>query len=451
MKNFEQYKKTIRFATVSVFGLVATLIYYFIWNAIYNTREVLEHRFFSKGQLFIVVLYFVVLLIAEHFLGSARIDELRKGEIIFSSVLALLFTNAIAYAQICLVTAKLANPLGFLYILLAQTAFLCLWAYASFTVVHSLNPPEEMLIIFGSHQATEIVYKMSKIQERYVIKESISVDEGSSAIIERINHYKSIVICDVPARLRNDLLKYCYENDKIIYVVPKISDILLCSATDVTYFDSPLLKCGSEGLTVEQRLLKRIFDVCFSGLALLVLSPLFLIVALCIKCYDRGPVFFKQKRYTRDMRLFDILKFRSMVVDAEKNGPQPAVKHDSRITPIGRVIRATRIDELPQLINILKGDMSVVGPRPERVEYVEKYSEAIPEFHMRYKVKGGLTGYAQVYGKYNTKPYDKLKMDLIYIQNYSIALDLKLMLMTIRIMFSLESTEGFKEKKEPGK
>ena len=144
--------------------------------------------------------------------------------------------------------------------------------------------------------------------------------------------------------------------------------------------------------------------------------------------------------------MFDILKFRSMVVDAEKNGPQPAVDNDSRITPVGKVIRALRIDELPQIINILVGQMSIVGPRPERIEHVEKYSKDIPEFVCRYKVKGGLTGYAQVYGKYNTNAYNKLKMDLIYIQNYSLALDLKLILMTVRILFKKESTEGFSKK-----
>ena len=173
---------------------------------------------------------------------------------------------------------------------------------------------------------------------------------------------------------------------------------------------------------------------------------MFIIISLAIKLYDGGPVFYKQRRCTRDMKPFDILKFRSMIVDAEKNGPQPAVDNDSRITPVGKIIRALRVDELPQIINILKGDMSIVGPRPERIEHVEKYSEQIPEFVCRYKVKGGLTGYAQVYGKYNTSAYNKLKMDLIYIQNYSIAMDFKLMLMTLKILFKKDSTEGFNKK-----
>ena len=206
------------------------------------------------------------------------------------------------------------------------------------------------------------------------------------------------------------------------------------------------MRCTSNGLTIEQRAVKRFFDVLLSSFALLVLSPLFAVVALAIKLTDGGPVFYKQRRCTRDLREFDILKFRSMIVDAEKNGPQPAVDNDSRITKVGKIIRAMRIDELPQILNIIKGDMSIVGPRPERIEHVAKYSAEIPEFVCRYKVKGGLTGYAQVFGKYNTSAYNKLKMDLMYIQNYSLALDIKLIIMTVKILFKKESTEGFKEK-----
>ena len=359
-----------------------------------------------------------------------------------------MFSNAIAYAQICLIVANIANMIPMLYMLVAQILILILWTNISFHIVHRLNPPEKLLIIYGSHLATEIVYKMSRLEERYVITESANVDEGFDVLSQRIDKFESVIICDVPARMRNDLLKYCYQQNKSIYIVPKISDIVIRSAKDITYFDSPIIKSNSVGLTVEQRAIKRLMDIVCSLLALIVFSPLFLVVSLAIKLGDGGPVFYKQKRCTRDLKTFDILKFRSMVVDAEKDGPQPAVDNDSRITKVGKIIRTLRIDELPQIINILKGDMSIVGPRPERIEHVEKYSEEIPEFVCRYKVKGGLTGYAQVYGKYNTSAYNKLKMDLIYIQNYSLAMDFKLILMTVRILFKKESTEGFDKRKK---
>lgn len=228
--------------------------------------------------------------------------------------------------------------------------------------------------------------------------------------------------------------------------MPKISDIIIRSAESLHMFDTPLLLSRNTGLNIEQRVLKRIMDIVCSILALLVTSPIMLITALAIKLYDRGPVFFGQNRCTENGKVFMIYKFRSMIVDAEKDGrPIPATERDPRITPIGQIIRTLRIDELPQFINILKGDMSLVGPRPERIEHVEKYTEAIPEFEYRMKVKGGLTGYAQVYGKYNTTAYDKLKMDLMYIENYSILLDIEILFQTVKILLMRESTEGFSD------
>ena len=444
MKKIEQYRTTVRVSAISIFCIISTVIYFLVWDVAYNPD--FEHPYIGKGKLFIIFVYFAVLLAMSIILGAHRVDELRRGEIIFYELVALLFANAIAYAQICLIEAVLANFMALLFAMLIQVLVLVVWTYIAAALVHYMSPPEKMLIIYGSHLATEIVYKMSQMEDRYVISESANVDEGYDKLTHKIERFDNIIICDVPARLRNDLLKFCYQQNKTIYLIPKISDIIVRSASDITYFDSPIMKCTSNGLTIEKRAIKRILDVVLSTIALIVSSPVFLVCAICIKMYDGGPVFYKQRRCTMDLKPFDILKFRSMVVDAEKDGPQPAVDNDKRITPIGKVIRGLRIDELPQLINIIKGDMSIVGPRPERIEHVEKYSEEIPEFVCRYKDKGGLTGYAQVFGKYNTSAYNKLKMDLMYIQNYSLALDIKLILMTIKILFKKESTEGFKVK-----
>lgn len=444
MKKIEQYRTTVRVTAISIFSLLSTAVYFWVWDFVYNPD--FEHPYIGKGKLFIIAVYFGVLLVTGLILGAYRVDELRRGEIIFYGIIALFFANAIAYAQICLIKAVLANISGMLFIILIQLLGLIIWTYLATGIVHAMNPPEKMIIIYGSHLATEIVYNMSQMEERYVISESANVDEGYDKLVKRIEKFDSVIICDVPARLRNDLLKFCYQENKTIYVIPKISDIIVRSASDITYFDSPILRSASTGITFEQRIVKRFLDFVLSSLLLIAISPIFLLVAFAIKAYDGGPVFYKQKRCTIDLKPFDIIKFRSMVVDAEKNGPQPAVDNDKRITPIGKIIRGLRIDELPQLINIIKGDMSIVGPRPERIEHVEKYSEEIPEFVCRYKVKGGLTGYAQVFGKYNTSAYNKLKMDLMYIQNYSLALDFKLILMTVKILFKKESTEGFKVK-----
>jgi lipopolysaccharide/colanic/teichoic acid biosynthesis glycosyltransferase len=199
-------------------------------------------------------------------------------------------------------------------------------------------------------------------------------------------------------------------------------------------------------MTIEQRFIKRLIDIVCSFLLIIITSPIMLITAILVKIYDGGPVFYKQVRLTKNNKEFKIIKFRSMKVDAEKvGGAQLAKKDDKRITPIGKFIRAVRIDELPQLFNILKGDMTFIGPRPERPEIAAKYIEEMPEFAYRTKVKAGLAGYAQVYGKYNTTPYDKLKLDLTYIENYSTWLDIKLMLLTLKVLFLPDSTEGIEE------
>ena len=258
--------------------------------------------------------------------------------------------------------------------------------------------------------------------------------------------YEGVILFDIQASARNRILKKCYYNSVRVYSTIKISDILMRNAEELNLFDTQLALVREYELTFEQKVMKRIMDITISVLALIVLSPLMLFTAICIKCYDGGAVFFTQERYTKNFKVFKIHKFRSMIMDAEKPGQViPTTDHDPRITPIGRFIRATRIDELPQLFDILAGNMSIVGPRPERVEHVDKYCQEVPEFGMRLKVKGGLTGYAQVYGKYNTSAYDKLKLDLSYISNYSLMLDLKIVLLTLRTVFQKESTEGFEK------
>ena len=255
--------------------------------------------------------------------------------------------------------------------------------------------------------------------------------------------YGAIVLWDIPMLERNELLKYCYSKSIRVYMMPKITDVLVQGADQLHLFDTPILLTREYALKAEQRIVKRLIDIICALILLVIASPFMLVTAIVIKAYDKGPVLYKQIRCTINAKEFYILKFRSMRVDAEKDGvARLASKNDDRITPVGKFIRAVRIDELPQLFNILKGDMSFIGPRPERPEIIAQYTEEMPEFVFRMKVKAGLAGYAQVYGKYNTTPYDKLKLDLTYIENYSVWLDLKLMLLTLKILFKPESTEG---------
>ncbi|MBQ2498547.1 MAG: exopolysaccharide biosynthesis polyprenyl glycosylphosphotransferase, partial [Bacteroidales bacterium] len=245
---------------------------------------------------------------------------------------------------------------------------------------------------------------------------------------------------------RNKILKVCFAKGKRVYITPKISDIIMRSTDMLAVFDTPLVLANNSPISITERIIKRVFDIFFSAFCLIMLSPLMILVSLAIFLYDRGPVFYRQTRYTKGGKTFKILKFRSMIPNAEKDGvARLAADKDDRITPVGRFIRACRLDELPQFFNILAGDMSFVGPRPERPEIADEYVKELPEFEFRLKVKAGLTGYAQIYGKYNTTSYDKLKLDMIYVENCSLLMDLKLLLLTLKVIFIKESTEGLDE------
>ena len=271
----------------------------------------------------------------------------------------------------------------------------------------------------------------------------INIDQGLGKIYEKVELYDGVIIGDIPSQIRNQLLKSCFEKGIRTYTLPKISDIIMRGADDIHLFDSPLLLARNNGFSFEQKAIKRVMDIVLSLLGIFIASPLMIITAIAIKLYDGENVIHKQVRLTQGGKEFEVYKFRSMIKDAEKDGiARLSAEGDVRVTPIGKVIRKTRLDELPQLFNILKGEMSLVGPRPERPQIAEEYRAYMPEFDYRLKVKGGLTGYAQIFGKYNTTPYDKLKLDLMYIENYSVWLDLKLIIMTIKIVFMKESTEG---------
>ena len=289
-----------------------------------------------------------------------------------------------------------------------------------------------------------LVREAKKLVENGAKAESYRI--GYEKLYPMIQKYNAVVLCDLPSEVRNQIMKYCYQESIRTYVTPKISDILFRGADDIHLFDTPLYLSRNQGLGIVDLFVKRLMDIVISLIGIVIASPFMIVIALCIKLYDHGPVLYKQERLTKDGEPFMIYKFRSMTTHSEDAGARLAAKEDARITPVGRVIRAIHFDELPQLFNILKGEMSVVGPRPERQIIADQYTEEIPEFVLRLKVKAGLTGYAQVYGKYNTTPYDKLKLDLTYIENYSVWMDIKILFLTFKILFVRDNTEGIDEK-----
>ncbi|MBP5460099.1 MAG: sugar transferase [Clostridia bacterium] len=438
----DEFRKMIMFTLSILILLSLTVAFGYTW--VHHINVGIIWAFFRRGNYLIFTLYFVLQYVLSRIYGALKIDLYRVSDIVYSQGITTLLVDAIMYAIMSLVARKMVAVAPVLILFLVQMGIILIWAYLAAFVYRKLYPPYRLVIVYSYHSATSLVRKMSARDDRFIICEAVNIDEGYDYIKQRINEYDGAIICDIPGSLRNDILKYCYDNGKRTYVTPKVSDIIIRSGENLHVFDTPLLLCRNSGLTFEQKVLKRIVDVFLSVLALVLTSPFMLLTAILIKAHDHGPVFYKQARVTQDGKVFDIIKFRSMIPNAEADGKsRPAVSDDERITPVGRVIRAIRFDEMPQIFNILKGDMSIVGPRPERVEHVEKYTAEFPEFAYRLKVKAGLTGYAQVYGKYNTTAYDKLKLDLFYIENYSLRTDLRLIFMTIKVLFMKESTEGF--------
>lgn len=328
---------------------------------------------------------------------------------------------------------------------LIQIAFAAIWTFLGNRMYRWFFPPRKLLLVYGDHPIDDIQAKFATRKDKYKITKLMYMGEDRETLYNQMQskEYDGVVLWDVPATVRNTLLKFLYARNIRVYMMPKISDVIIKGSDPLHLFDTPVFLTREYNLKVEQRFAKRCIDIICSLILAVITSPIMLITAILIKLYDGGPVLYKQVRCTIGAKEFKILKFRSMKVDAEKDGvARLASKNDSRITPIGHFIRAVRIDELPQLFNILKGDMSFIGPRPERPEIIAQYIEEMPEFAFRMRVKAGLAGYAQVYGKYNTTPYDKLKLDLSYIENYSVWLDIKLMMLTLKILFSPEATEG---------
>lgn len=441
-KTKERYKRLIKLAFAAVMQIGLCLIYGALWIGYYNNR-VLQEPFYRRGNWVMVLIYGLLLTFFMYTYGGFKIGYLKNGNLIYSQIMSVIFTNVLTYLQVAVIDRRLVNPVYLLPITLGEIVFIAAWTMLFQLLYRSLFPPRQMLFVEGDRKDYHLINKMNARDDKYEIGEVISYRRGIRKIKRRIDHYDTVVIGDIPSHERNLLLKYCFETGVRSYSVPKISDVLLRSSDELTLFDSPLLLSRNNGLSIEQQWAKRVEDVLFAAIMLIVFSPVFVIAAVSIKCTDGGPVFYKQERLTQDGKIFTIYKFRTMVVNAEKmSGPVLASERDPRILPIGRLLRATRLDELPQILNILKGEMSLVGPRPERPELAREIEKNIPEFSYRLKVKAGLTGYAQVYGKYNTTSYDKLKLDLLYIRKYSLLLDLKLIIMTPKIMFMKESTEG---------
>ena len=444
-KTNEQFRRIFRIISVCVILGAEMVLFHAIWMHFYS-RKIYIIPFFRLGDFYVTGLYLIFMLLFMYLYGGLKMGYMKRGNTIYSQALSGICANVLIYLVVVLLYRRIAPIYPIILLTVCEIILIAVLSSVFEFVNHRLFPPRRMLLIYEDEETENLFPKFCTRKDKFYIAETCNVDVGLDKIEEKIREYEGVVISDVHSPMRNKILKYCCQESVRAYVTPKISDVIIRSSEMLHLFDTPLLLARNSGLSIEQRFIKRTIDLVFSGIILVIASPFMLIAAVMIKTYDHGPVFFKQKRYTIDRKEFYVYKFRSMIVDAEKDGvARLATKNDSRITPVGNILRKTRLDELPQLFNVLKGDMSLVGPRPERPEIALEYEKETPEFAFRLKVKAGLTGYAQVYGKYNTTAYDKLKLDLMYIENYSLLSDIKLIIMTFKIMFMKESTEGLEE------
>ena len=432
-----------------IITIIALAPYVFVWHKYLNTLLFKEFLFKGNYAMYFVYTIFVVFFV--NMFGGYKLDVSKKSNVLLSQCVGLLCVN---FFEILITDLMVGYfwmiprlSLYFLGVYIVQVFALFVFTIIMMVVYRKHFPPYNVLHILGDHH-NGLKEKMMERNDSYQITKEVYFAEVLENIEATIMQYDIIMLNDLPNEVRNTILKVCFLHNKKVYLTSKISDIIIRGAENLTVFDTPLLFSNNNVLTIPQKVIKRLADIFISLVGIVILSPLMILISLAIFIYDRGPVFYRQTRYTIGGKTFNILKFRSMIPNAEKDGvARLAAENDDRITPVGKFIRACRIDELPQFFNVLVGDMSFVGPRPERPEIADEYTKEVPEFAFRLKVKAGLTGFAQIYGKYNTTSYDKLKLDMMYVENCSILMDLKLMLLTLKVIFMKDSTEGLEEGK----
>ncbi len=424
--------------------ILMTLPFMICWIGYYADQIAVPY--YRMGNWVVVGLFVVLYVIFARVYDGFLVSLNRISEMIYSQGLAVLISDGILFVVIWLLSRNFPNLLPGLAALVGQLLLAALWSTVAHKWYYASFPPKKSAIIYGRRHGMETLIREYGLEKKFHIQMTASAEDCVEDLSVLLG-IDTVFVSGVSSHNRNVIVKYCVANNIDAYVLPRIGDIIMSGAKKMHMFHLPMLRVERCNLHPEQIFVKRLFDIVVSTAILLATSLIMIVTAIAIKATDGGPVFYKQTRLTKDGKEFKVLKFRSMRVDAEKDGVArlSTGSKDNRITPIGRFIRKMRIDELPQLLNILGGSMSIVGPRPERPEIAAQYEQELPEFRLRLQVKAGLTGYAQVYGKYNTTPYDKLQMDLMYIANPCFLEDLRIIFATIKILFVPESTDGIAE------
>lgn len=407
----------------------------------------------SRTSVVITFTWIIMTALLTIIYGKYDVGERKSKPIITSLVLNTLMTDVVAYLLLNIMnrnednnkTFKIEFVGIFLVILVIHVVWITIFAYLGNGFFFWVQDPYRTLVVLSDMKDEKRILRgIKRFHKRYKVTGcTLYTDEK---LHEKIADAESVFLYDIPVKERTELVNECYRLRKNIYFNPEISDILVHCARQSMFDDMTFFASKERGIGFEQRIAKRLIDIFISLIALVLSSPIFIIAAILIKKHDGGSVFFRQERATLNGKVFRIFKFRTMRSDSTNRS---VTKDDDRITPIGHFLRKYRLDELPQFINILKGEMSIVGPRPEMLENVRKYTQEMPEFKYRLRMKAGLTGYAQIIGKYNTTSKDKLVLDLLYIENYSVLKDIQLLFQTVLVLLKAEdSTAAFEDESE---
>lgn len=430
--------------------LFATAPFILCWYSYYAGTT--ASPYYSRGNGVIVLLFILLYGIFGRIYAALQISFNRISELLYSQILACVISDGILYLIILLLTKHFPNIWPLFFCFAAQGALAVFWSFGAHKWYFSTFPAKKTYVIYDRMRSIETLIVEYGLDKKFRIENCVSIERCLVGKLKVLKGAEVVFLCGIHSHERNIILKYCVENDIKVYVLPRIGDVIMSGAKQVNLFHLPLFEVGLYQPTPEYRIAKRIFDIVLSLIGVVITAPVMLVTAVAIKLDDGGSIFYKQCRLTKGGRKFFIIKFRSMRADAESDGVArlSTGDKDDRVTRVGRFIRKVRIDELPQLFNILEGSMSIVGPRPERPVIARQYEKKLPEFALRLQAKAGLTGYAQVYGKYNTTPYDKLQMDLMYLVNAGFALDMRIIFKTLQILFLKESTEGVEDEKKEG-
>lgn len=442
------FKKIIIFGYKILLYILLFCVFFFV----FSIRNV-GLRNVSRTMVITMVTFMVLGAAMLVVYGDFKIGEEKSKPVFCSTLLAVIMTDLFTYLQLMIMNTNPSNNIIFelrdldllIMVFLVQGILIWIFTYIGNLIYFKLFSALDTVIVYDQNE--EASKKVMKMIDRHCLQYNLIDVKNAydTNLYDSLLEADYVILLDMSETRREEIVKVCYHHQIRFSFLPTVASIVQFSGVNTSFDDIPMVDVNVGALSIEQKVLKRIIDVFLSTLGILVTAPIMLVIAALIKYEDGGKVFFIQERYTINHKIFKVVKFRSMKENVDNYS---ATENDQRITKVGKIIRKTRLDELPQFFNILLGQMSFVGPRPEMLENVHQYEASLTEFEYRLRVKAGLTGIAQIEGKYNTTPEDKLLMDLTYIQNYSLWTDFKIIFKTVTVFFKKDSTQAFNKKVE---